>query len=270
MKNKIGVGIITHNREDFFKKVLDSIPDGIDIYVANTGNPYDEKVYGSKVKELHQFPRKTCVGWGKNQVMRMMVQDECEHLFTMEDDVYVIDENVYENYINAAFKSGIFHFNFGFSQRENFDPNTGQRAIRATVDYGDDIKIILTPNVLGAFTYYLKGIIKHIGYHDERFDANHMDHPDLTYRAIKAGLHPPFWWFADIDKSWEMIGNLSNMADDSLVRNDQTFREDIGRAFAWFQHKHGYTPVQVPQTSQDEMYRILGEIKKNYARPRQV
>ena len=270
MADKIGVGIISHNREDYFKQVLASIPEEIDVYVANTGTPYKEDIYNNRVKELYQFTEKTCVGWGKNKVMQMMIDSECDHIFTMEDDVIVTDPNVFVNYINTAYKTGIYHFNFGFSQKENFDLRTGKRLIKETVDYGNGATIVLTPNILGAFTYYHRGVLEHIGLHDEDYNACHMDHPDLTYRAIKAGLHPPFWWFADINKSWEMLGNLSNMADDSIVRNDSKFKEDIGRAFELFKSKHGYTPVQVPPTSRARVHEVLKSIKANYSRDKNV
>jgi len=265
MNDKIGIAIITHNRMDFFKKVQESIPDYVNLYVVNTGNKYPSSIYQDRVK-LHQCDKKTCVGWGKNHGLRMMMNDDCDHLFTMEDDVYIIDPNICKKYINAAYTTGIYHMNFGFSHKENLKPD-GSPAIVNMVEYNDNVSIILTPNVLGAFTYYYRGVIKNIGYHDERFNANHMDHVELTYRTIKAGLHPPFWCFCDINKSWEMIGNLSNMGDDSIVRNDPEFKRVFHEACSWFKHKHGAFPMQLPRTSMNDVMKSLEDIEKKYAKP---
>lgn len=267
MNEKIGVAIITHNRVDFFKKIQETIPSYVNLYVVNTGAPYPKQTYDSqKVNKIHQCTKPTCVGWGKNFGLRLMIQDGCKHLFTMEDDVYVKDPDVFKKYIKAAYTSGIYHFNFGFSQKENLTQE-GKPAIKNLIEYSPDVSLIFTPNVLGAFTYYLSTVIKNIGYHDERFDGNHMDHVDLTYRAIKANLHPPFWWFADINNSWEMIGNLSNMGDDSIVRNEERFMKAITKAFQVFQSKHGCTPVQVPQVDEEQVLQILEQIQSRYSKP---
>ena len=267
MNGKIGVGIITHNRPEFFQKIIQTIPDYVDLYVINTGSPYDETVYNSKTKITyrHQCDEKTCVGHGKNVALQTMLDDGYTHLFTMEDDVYVKDPNVYHNYIKAAHVTGIWHFNFGFSQRENIDDN-GTPIIRKRIAYPDGTHLIFTPNILGAFTYFYSGILKHTGLHNEGYNHNHMDHVDLTLRVIKAGLHPAFWWFADIDKSWEMIGNLSNMGTDSLVRNEVEGQQYFRDACILFHQTHGYIPTQVPQTEETVVMQQLKDIRGKYQR----
>jgi glycosyltransferase involved in cell wall biosynthesis len=266
MKEKIGIAIITYNRQDFFEKVQASIPDYVSLYVVNTGSKYPDSVYQDRVK-LHQCNKKTCVGWGKNHGLRMMINDGCEHLFLMEDDVVIKDPDVCKKYIKAASVSGIWHMNFGFSHKENLDRQFNTPVFRNLIDYTDDVSLIFTPNVFGAFTYYHKGIIKNVGYHDERFNENYIDHIELTYRTIKAGLHPPFWWFADINKSWDMISNLYNMEDDSIVQNEERSKSAITKACMYFKQKHGYIPMQIPQTQEPEVLKLLEIIQARYAQP---
>tara|TARA_R110000822_G_scaffold1158_2_gene5182 strand:+ start:1040 stop:2026 length:987 start_codon:yes stop_codon:yes gene_type:complete len=290
----IGVGIITHNRPEFLKQILPTIPPYVKLFIVNTGEPYSDDVFDVKITskehaeelpnivkqiigkptfkyELFQFDEKTCVGHGKNKALELMRDAGCKHLFTMEDDVYIKDPLVFLNYIDAAHKTGIWHFNFGFSQKENLDEH-GDPKIRTEVTYPNfgssiaDSSIILTANLLGAFTYYHTNVLDNIGTHDPKFDHNHMDHVELTFRAIKAGLHPPFWWFADINNSWDMIGNLSNMGNDSLVRNEAEVQKYFKDACLYFKEKHGYIPMQIPQTSEDDMCARLRHLHKNYKR----
>lgn len=269
--DRIGVAIITHNRPEFLKKILPTIPPSryVRLFIINTGESYPEDVFKTDPPrptfgyELYQFKEKTCVGHGKNKALELMLEAGCKHLFTMEDDVYIKDPSVFLRYIEAAHETGIWHFNFGFSQRENLDANLNP-VYRKKIEYQNGISIVLTPNILGAFTYYYSGVLKHIGLHDPAFNHNHMDHVELTYRAIKAGLHPPFWWFADIDKSWEMIGNLSNMGSDSLVRNEEEVRKYLYDACMHFQRLHGCIPMQVPQTSEEGMLEALKSIREKY------
>jgi hypothetical protein len=265
--HKIGVGIITHNRPEFLAKILPTIPKYVKTFIVNTGDPYPNEIYSLKPDRLDviQCDKKTCVGHGKDKALNIMRGYGMKHLFTMEDDVYIKDPLVFLNYIDAAHKTGIWHFNFGFSQKENLDKNLNP-VYRKQIEYTDGISIVLTPNLLGAFTYYHTNVIDHIGGHDPKFDHNHMDHVELTYRAIKAGLHPPFWWFADINNSWKMIGNLSNMGDDSLVRNEAEVQKYFKDACLHFKELHGYIPMQVPQVSQDDMCATLRYIHKNYKR----
>jgi len=263
---KIGVSIITHNRQEFLKKILPTIPDYVNLFIVNTGDSYPQSVYdiNQNIIEVVQFPIKTCVGHGKNKAFEIMRRHDCKGLFTMEDDVYIKDPQVFNNYIKIANETGIHHLNFGFSQRENLDDH-GDPKIRTEVTYADS-SIILTANLLGAFTYYHTNVLDNIGTHDPKFDHNHMDHVELTFRAIKAGLHPPFWWFADINNSWDMIGNLSNMGDDSLVRNEAEVQKYFKDACLYFKEKHDYIPMQIPQTSEDDMCARLRHLHKNYKR----
>lgn len=42
----------------------------------------------------------------------------------------------------------------------------------------------------------------------------------ITYRIIKAGLHPPFWYFADIYNSHLYLTEAPEAIDKSSIAND--------------------------------------------------
>jgi glycosyltransferase involved in cell wall biosynthesis len=257
---KIGVGIITCNRENFLIECLKSIPlDKIDtLVVVNDGKPLtftiDESVH------LIQHDTSKNVGASKNDAMRFLLEDKCDYIFTIEDDIILKDDNIFEKYIHASKVTGIQHFNFGFSQRENLDQNL-QPIYRKVVDYGNNVKIILTQHILGAFTFYTRTALQTIGLHHKKFNKGHGDHLELTYRAFKHGFGTPFWWFADLYESWKMIENQSNLTTDSVVRKPETFMNYFNEARSIFKILHGCDIYEVPDIGEDGVVKILKYIK---------
>lgn len=280
MKNKIGIGVITCNREHFFKQCIEKIPDVDTIIVVNDGNSYSVDSYPKKVKEVLQHSQNKCVGISKNEAMRYLIQDDCDHIFLCEDDVLIKNPEVCTQYIKTAEATGIWHLNYALQgpanrkQTQQGPMNIDQRAQlsqdsepnpRQVVEYDGGIELALYPNSVGAFTYFYRGVIKAVGYHDEKF-RNAWEHVEHTYRIIKLGLHPPFWWFADIAKSWEYIGDVPNCINESSIARTPEWHENFKNGMEWYRYKHGWIPQQTPDTSPQQVLDILGRIQKNYAR----
>lgn len=260
MNGKIGVGIITCNRKHFFDKCFQSIPNYVDnLIVVNDGDDFDIGPYQRCDYRYHKTSGKIQVGACKNIAMRHLLDSGCDYIFTLEDDVLIRDDNTFKNYINTSLDTGIEHFNFGFSQKENLDYNL-KPVYKKVIEYKNS-KIVLTPNILGAFTFYTRNCLQNIGLHHKKFNKGHGDHPELTYRAYKHGYTTPFWWFADIYGSWDMIENQSNMGDDSLVRNQSQFWNNFNEACSLFEELHGHNMLKVPMTSEKDVIKLLKEIK---------
>jgi glycosyltransferase involved in cell wall biosynthesis len=266
MKNKIGIGVITCNREKSFEKCINSIPAVDTIVVINDGMPYSKEYYPSKVKEVIQHNKNKCVGISKNEALRYLIQDDCDHLFLVEDDMLITNPDICTAYIKAAEESGIWHLNFGYHGPANFKPNQyGVKNPRQVVEYKNGIEIALNPNCVGAFSYFYKGIIKTVGYYDERFH-NAWEHVEHTYRIIKLGLHPPFWWFADIANSDEYIKEQATPDESSAIRKTPEWTQGMQDGMLWYKQKHGWIPTHTPDTSPDQVMKILEEIETKYAR----
>jgi glycosyltransferase involved in cell wall biosynthesis len=258
MNTKIGIGIITCNREHFLQKCYNSIPkENVDAFViVNDGKPLKEK-YDC---EVIQHTTSKNVGESKNDALRYMLDKNCDYLFTLEDDIFIKEPDIFNKYIEASKTTGIQHFNFGFSQRENLDGNF-QPIYRKIVDYGT-VKIILTQHILGAFTFYTRKALQTVGLHYYEFNKGHGDHLELTYRAGNVHkLTTPFWWFADLYESWNMIENQSNFTTDSVVRDPNTFRKNFDEARSIFKKLHGKDIYEVPDISEAQLIPILKDIK---------
>jgi GT2 family glycosyltransferase len=264
MNNKIGVGVVTYNRPEFFKKCIDSIPAVDTLVVVNDGTPYSSDVYPSTVKEVIQHTKNKSVGVSKNELMRALIQDGCDHIFIIEDDIHITDANVFTNYIKTAEVSGLWHLMYGYHGPGNVNPD-GSPKPRYVVDY-KDTKVALNTHCVGAFCYYLRNVIKQVGYIDEKF-FNAWDHLEHSYRITKTGLLPAYWWWPDVANSNEMISDQDPTLQSSVIRKGNAdFVRSFHEGAAWFQHKHGIHPVKVPDTPLDQVVSRLKMLKANYAR----
>ena len=258
---KIGVGIVTCNREHFFEKCINSVLPTLccidELVVVNDGlkltKDYRDVTIIKNVDKLH-------VGASKNILMTTLLDLGCDYIFTLEDDVIITDLNIFQHYISTSIATGIQHFNFGFSQRENLNSDLNP-IYRKIVEYKDNIKIVLTKNILGAFTFYTRTALQTIGLHHHLFNKGHGDHLELTYRAAKHGFTTPFWWFADIYGSWNMLSNLSNMTTDSTVRDVSTFQLRFNEARNIFKSLHGQDIFEVVDSTEKDVITFLKDIK---------
>ena len=283
MNNKIGVGVVTYKRPDYFKQCIKSIPNVDTLVVVNDGDPYDSSLYPRKVKEVIQHTKNKSVGVSKNELMRYLIQDGCEHIFLIEDDMEVLRCDVFDAYIKAARASGIWHLNYGpgspfnrvqdheklamdLEGRHLLDKHSAPKP-RLIVEYKNGSKIALYQHSVGMFTYFHRGVIKNMGYHDEHFH-NAWEHVELTYRIARAGLHPPFWWFADIYDSTEYLREIEGAIENSSIANDkEQWKKNINEGAVWYKQVHGHYPAQVADTSPERVGEILKLIKKSYAKP---
>ena len=264
MNNKIGVGVVTYKRPEFFQKCINSIPNVDTLVVVNDGDPYSPSLYPSSVKEVIQHTKNKSVGVSKNELMRYLIQDGCDHIFIVEDDMLIKNPKVFEEYIKLASASGIWHLNFGYHGPANM--LNGVKHPRLVVEYKEGIKLALNSNCVGSFSYYLKGVIKNVGYIDEKF-VNCWDHVEHTYRIIKAGLHPPFWWFADLANSDEYIAEQASSEENTTITRTPEWVNNFREGAMWYKFKHGFIPTQTPDTSPEQVSVVLKTIHKNYAKP---
>lgn len=277
---KIGVGVITCGRPDNFKKLFqslqpcmpqidhlcvveDSIKDNPDF-----SNYIDSETKGGWKNDGTLKKVITDVNMGvarsKNHALASLQTEECGHIFLIEDDIFIRDLSVFEKYIEASKISGIQHFNFSQHGRMNktFDgwatPNPNM-----TVGYYGEVNIPLYPHCVGAFSYYSKKALDAVGLMDENF-FNACEHVDHTLAIIKAGMHPPFWNFADIENSWEYLGDEEWSLKQSTITSKSNHREIVQNADKVFLAKHGCLPLQIPYAHKNMVGKTLREIKETY------
>jgi len=231
-KNKIGVGIITRNRPGFFKKLIATIPNMDRVVVVNDGDAYDNSLYPDVVSEVIQHTKNMGISKSKNDALRFLLNAGCKHIFILEDDITIRDEEIFSKYIRASAASGILHFNYAFHGNWNMD-DRGNPLYKLKKTYPNGITVTFHHNLTAALSYYRDRVIKTVGYLDENY-KNVLEHVDHTFQIVKHGFHPPFWWFADILESYKGIEEQDPMLIGSTNRHRWLDRKTRARIFGLY------------------------------------
>ena len=275
MYKKIGVGIVTCNRPDYLKGLLDSLLQCKDVIgelvIVNDGKHLD-KIDSFEGKLLNN-EKNLGVGKSKNKAIKHLLDSKCDYIFIIEDDMVVLDKTVFQKYIEAYKISGIHHFNYGLGSpfnrkqdiqfdlhnrhelKQNSEPNP-----KLIIDY-KNCQIALYEHTVAMFSFFTKEVLEKVGLIDEEF-YNAWEHVDHTYRIIKAGYHPPFWWFADIANSNQYIKEAEGAIDNSSIASkSDEWRKNVYGGREIYKRKHGHYPNQPPYISQNEVIEKIKELK---------
>ena len=271
MKNKLGIGITTKDRPEYFERCIKSLPVVDFVCYVNDGEEYSNEIYekGNNDKyEVIQHSKNLGIACAKNSALRCLIQNDCNFLFLLEDDIIIENPDIFLKYIKTAEVSGLWHMNYGFSNVYNFTED-GSRAIRATLDYGDEHSVIFTPNIMAGFQFFHKSVIKAIGYMDERYSKlKNMEHVDHSYKAVKSGLLPSYCFWPDVNNSWDYISTIEDFFTNSQSK-DENFETNFKKACMLFHHKYGFDPTQPTENellTDEQCIKKLESIQANFSR----
>lgn len=255
--NSIGVGMVTYNAEDRIKQSAFTIPKWVENFViVNDGTPYDKSSYPEHAVIIQHETNK-CVGAAKNTAIDYLLSKGCEHIFLIEDDILIKNEDVFKEYIKHSVISGIKHLNFALHGPANKKDSTGFKTLAERVDtnnepnprkitkYEDDVEIAFYPNSVGAFSYFHREVLEKVGGFDKAY-VNAWEHVEHTFKTINAHYHPSFWYFADINKSWEYLSDIPNSIENSTIARSDTWQKNNMNGLRWFKKTYGLTPMEIP------------------------
>lgn len=260
-REKIGLAVITCNRQSFFEQCINSVPELDEVVVVNDGRPYDKSVYPHVVTRVIQNDRNRGIAYSKNAALKYMLKKKCEHLFLCEDDIVLKNPNVIFKYVNASKVSGIYHLNYGFHGKWNRN-SMGLPVHRFIRKYSNEVSIAFNRELTGALSYFRDDAIINAGFIDQ-FYKNVFEHVDHTFQIIKKGFHPPLYWFADIENSYEYIKELDPELKRSLNTKsnlDHFFR--IKFFTLYFILKNGRKPHNFNDATENELITILDKMKR--------
>jgi GT2 family glycosyltransferase len=271
-KNKIGLGLITCDRPEFFLKSHGAIKDNCDIsmcVVDDGTTPIRDLIDFGEDNNTHYIRTNGREGAGKakNKAFKYLLEIGCEHIFLLEDDIIIKDQNVFNEYINARNKTGIQHFMFGYHGPANKAGISGGKPVpRYVIDYGD-IKIAINLHSVGAFCYYSAQSLNEVGLIDEQY-INAFDHVDHDYRLAKAGYSSPYWNWADLANSTDYLEEIECSEKSSTIRPNKDWAENIQKGAEYFFSKHGVLPAwqnAVPDTQFKDLKKILKDIHSKHS-----
>ena len=227
MADRTGVGIITCNRPDFLNNLLKSL-EGCrydELVVVNDGDSLPDLDIPTS-HTLLQNETNLGVGKSKNRAMQYLLDNDCDHLFLLEDDVFIKDKNVFKKYIDVSEAINVKHLNYCLHGQDNKINNKPNPRIILDIK---GIRVALYFNIYGALSYYHRDVIEDVGFMDEEY-YNAMEHVDHTMRCIQKGYHPPFRWFVDIENSNQLLEDQDYNHNRSKIRTGdwmKSFREGV-------------------------------------------
>jgi hypothetical protein len=104
---------------------------------------------------------------------------------------------------------------------------------------------------------------------DEDF-YNSGEHLEHTYRILRAGFHPPFWFFADVDRSEELLGDEPWSLSQSRIASRSDQAELVRRSDTLFQAKHGHPAGRIPVAGKGVVMRALEKIQRRFGKKRGI
>jgi predicted O-methyltransferase YrrM len=272
----IFVGIVTCNRPDYFNKCYESVKNANNVDVIAVCNDGKDEVLLDSNSLYIKHKENKGVGISKNDLLRLALENpKIEHIFLLEDDMIVKDPDVFNVYVKAAKKSGIYHLNFGpgspFNRKQNFNFDLHNRHLckndselnpKLKVEYSEDVEVWFYEHTVAMLSYFHRSVLEDVGLHDERF-YNAWEHVDLTYRIIKAGYHPPFWWFADVANSDKLIDVAPEAIEKSSIAKDtEQWQKNVYGGREVYKEKHNHYPNNPPYLSKEDVIRIIKRLKR--------
>lgn len=255
---KIGVGVITYNRPEYYKRVYSSIPkDQIDfLVVVNDGqDPYVREEDANTVIFNNQ---QLGVAKSKNKALKELINLGCEHLFLIEDDILIKNPNVFKEYIKAANSTGIYHLCY-----EKVAGN--KESLKYVHEQPDGVKIGFYHNPQGAFMYINANLIKKLGYFDENY-TNAFEHIDFAYNLIQKKVAPPFWYFPDLYNSEEYLIEIEGSSQNSSITNKEKYQENWKKSAEYFVKKWGNFTSDIKDEGNKNLLISLINLQNNYSR----
>lgn len=277
-KEKIGVGIITCNRPEYLQNLLNSLTlceKNIDeLVIINDGELVNDITLSHKNGIWLNNPENIGVGKSKNKAMQHLLDKGCDYIFIIEDDMIILNPSIFDKYIEAYKKSGIHHFNYGpgspFNRKQDIQFDLHNRHLlkqdsepnpKMILDY-KTVKVSLFEHTVAMFSFFTREVLERVGLLDEDF-YNAWEHVDHTYRIIKAGYHPPFWWFADLHDSHKYLTEAPGAIDNSSIANKtEQWEKNVYGGREIYKQKHGHYPNQPPHVSKEEVINTIINLKR--------
>jgi hypothetical protein len=257
---KVGLGILTCDREDYLKQVLrgwfGSCFDGpaftnrLTVAVYNDGQPFpseSENVLGQEwtlagplYETFQSDPPYQGVAHGKNVLFRHLLDKGCDVVFLSEDDVVPLDSRAITGYIDAMEQSGWQHLSFAHhGPANNGGPVEGVESPPGVSYY---------PNYVGAWCCYTRKALEEGGLMEEGFSRFCLwDHVEHTLRLALHGFHPlpkaaGVLLAADATGSEDWLAEIPGSIENSaIIKRFGPTAPRVAASKAWWRENHPET-----------------------------
>lgn len=199
LSNNIGVGILSYNRIESIKRLINSIRkytnlNETTVFVSDESTQKEVKDYLSKEPNIVFLNNHNRIGIAGNTNRLMRCLDRFRYKIILNDDVEILNSGWDSFYTKASEQTGLHHF--CYRQLGIYGASKSQESFKNINGVG--IKTIVEkPH--GAVIYFDDIAFNKVGYFDTQFGLYGMEHVDWSGRVSLSGIQIP--GFHDIQGS---------------------------------------------------------------------
>lgn len=260
------IGIVlytTGNNEKNLKTALKSVRHIKDqVIIVCDGELKNRKlVNGFKFKEFTQtlYPA-ACYNHG---IRHFLTNSDVEYIFILSDQIAILDDSVYTDYINVSNQTNIGLFVTG---KDEDDPYGRNNNLRLTVAVKNGYNISLNKGFNGNLILLKKSTVVHAGFFDERYKGA-FEIGDYYKKCADAGITTQFGWFADVQNVQDNILYQNNTPTwQHPVLNHDSVEDRIIRGMKVFymKYKAQFQDLLNIYTSKDVISRLQTLVSRNF------
>ena len=251
----VGIVILTYNRPQTFYNLADVVSkcqfiDKI-VIIKDQHIDYDKHdpaQFSSEKCKFMQLEGKHNIAYNKNIGIKALLEDKCQHIFVIEDDIVINDINVFEKYIETAKTFKLGHLNW------NNIPEVDHNPVYSISHDGQILDIAF--RVCGCFSYFSRDALMHCGLLDEVNFYNAYEHAEHAYRMSLQNFTTPFYAFADIHDSFKYLSNVGE-GKSTLDHESESYKRNLYASAMSFKRMYGRTIGEIPIPTQDDVCKFL-------------
>lgn len=254
MSKKIAIGIINLHDQDTFLQCKKSLPDVDYVFdVHNTTRPIN-----SSHKNI--FNRYISYGGLSNILMRHYLESDADYLFTINTNITINDNTIFEDYINTAKIFGTWFMCAG-SKTDKY------------ISVEDDktkVSINLFENLTHNLIFMLKSHIKYCGFFHEGYtninageDVNCLEIYDYYNKIENKIQYLPKGYFPDTETSLIKINSTASPSSRPGLKLKTT--NNITSVYGQFYYNNKFIPGKHKTLKQNDAILSLERIQKIYS-----
>jgi hypothetical protein len=216
ISNNIAVGILSYNRKNSLKRLMDSIVAYTDlrrttVFISDDASTSAELLAYldelSKNENVVVIKNKTRLGVAGNSNRLLRCLSRFKNCLLLNDDVEIIHRNWELYYFDLMNKSGFHHFIF--REPGVYGANKGEKV---NVNQVDLYKVTAKPQ--GAILAFTNTMIEKCGYFDEQYGLYGMEHVDWSSKVYDFGLQPEgFYDGGDSERYFILHSDVSSVTN---------------------------------------------------------
>lgn len=262
-KTKTVVAVTTYKREDLAKRLLESIDTNqVKIYLLqddSDGSSYSNEFFeyietltndGSLVYK--GFEGQNGIGVLKQDAVDFAKKNDFEHLFIVEDDVVVKDNDIWAKFRIFSLITGVKHTNWN-------DPvkNTKIGEFKVSPEEFGDIH---NDAPCACFQYFHSSIFDEFEF-DVKY-VNGFEHGDVEMQLASKGYIPPYRAFVSPQGVSDYLEH--DDGGESTITNKEGYSENIKNGLDLWIQKWGKHPAQLTIPTTERVVKRISKIRERY------